>query len=151
MIRPLKKTSKFYASTRKEADDHIEKMIKETPGVVVNQKVIQKEHKEAGTYYEFEVTEELNRSKDILDNGFLSQKGVGTKMKKLSKKEIESTGIKVKNPIRQFLCKHQNKSTFVVNRGKFYSLHGDRHVTICKDCGLETGTYFAQYEGSGHK
>ena len=72
MIRPLKKTSKFYASTRKEADDHIEKMIKESDGIVVGQKVVQKEHKEAGTYYEFEVTEKLNRSKDILDNGFLS-------------------------------------------------------------------------------
>lgn len=47
-------------------------MIKESEGIVVGQKVVQKEHKEAGTYYEFEVTEELNRSKDILDNGFLS-------------------------------------------------------------------------------
>ncbi|MGM0238498.1 hypothetical protein [Enterococcus sp. AZ103] len=72
MIRSLKTTSKFYASTRKEADDHIEKMIKESDGVVTGQKVNQKEHKEAGTYYEFEVTEELNKSKDILDNGFLS-------------------------------------------------------------------------------
>jgi hypothetical protein len=47
-------------------------MIKDSDGVVIGQKVVQKEHKEAGTYYEFEVTEELNRSKDILDNGFLA-------------------------------------------------------------------------------
>lgn len=42
MIRPLKKTSKFYASTRKEADDHIEKMIKESDGIVVGQKLFKK-------------------------------------------------------------------------------------------------------------
>ncbi|OJG93024.1 hypothetical protein RV15_GL002158 [Enterococcus silesiacus] len=46
-------------------------MIKESDGVVTGQKVNQKEHKEAGSYYEFEVIEELNRSRDILDNGFL--------------------------------------------------------------------------------
>lgn len=32
MIRPLKKTSKFYASTRKEAEEEIQKMINETEG-----------------------------------------------------------------------------------------------------------------------
>ena len=72
MIRPLKKVSKFYASTRKEAEDQIAKMVKDSDGIVVGNKVIQKEHKEAGTYYEFEVTEELGNSKEILDNGFLS-------------------------------------------------------------------------------
>lgn len=72
MIRPLKKVSKFYASTRKEAEDHIAKMVKDSDGIVIGNKVIQKEHKEAGTYYEFEVTEELGKSKEILDNGFLS-------------------------------------------------------------------------------
>lgn len=72
MIRPLKKVSKFYTSTRKEAEDHIAKMVKDSDGIVIGNKVIQKEHKEAGTYYEFEVTEELGKSKEILDNGFLS-------------------------------------------------------------------------------
>ena len=72
MIRPLKKVSKFYATTREEAEDYIAKMVKGSDGMVVGNKVIQKEHKEAGTYYEFEVTEELGKSKEILDNGFLS-------------------------------------------------------------------------------
>jgi len=72
-------------------------------------------------------------------------------MKKLTKKEIESTGIKVKNPIQQFLCKHDNKEAFVYSTGGFHNLSGERRVFICKDCGLETGTYFAKYEGNGYK
>lgn len=72
MIRPLKTTSKFYAATRKEAEEHITEMIKAITGTVVGNKITQKEHKEAGTFYEFEVTEEFANSKEILDNGFLS-------------------------------------------------------------------------------
>lgn len=39
-------------------------------------------------------------------------------MNKLSKKEIESTGIKVKTPFKQFLCEHDDKQTFTYNAGK---------------------------------
>ena len=72
-------------------------------------------------------------------------------MKKLSKKEIESTGIKVKNPFKQLLCEHEDKQIFTYHAGKFYSLRGEQRVIICKDCGKQLGKYTAEFEGNGYK
>ena len=72
MLRPLKKTSKFYASTRKEAEEEIQKMINETEGSVIKQNIVSKNHKDFGDYYEAQVTEEFARSKEIVEGGFLA-------------------------------------------------------------------------------
>ena len=72
MIRPLQTTTKFYATTRSEAEDEINKMIKKTKGSVIKQNIVSKHHKDFGDYYEAQVTEEFARSKEIVEGGFLA-------------------------------------------------------------------------------
>lgn len=72
MIRPLQTTTKFYATTRKEAEEEIAKMIKDTKGAVIKQNIVSKNHKDFGDYYEAQVTEEFARSKEIVEGGFLA-------------------------------------------------------------------------------
>lgn len=72
MIRPLQTTTKFYATTRKEAEAEISKMIKDTNGAVIKQNIVSKNHKDFGDYYEAQVTEEFARSKEIVEGGFLA-------------------------------------------------------------------------------
>ncbi len=63
MIRQLQKTTKFYATTRKEAEEEITKMLEETKGSILKQNIVAKNHKDFGDYYEAQVTEEFARSK----------------------------------------------------------------------------------------
>ena len=72
MIRQLQKTTKFYATTRKEAEEEITKMLKETKGSILKQNIVSKHHKDFGDYYEAQVTEEFARSKEIVEGGFLA-------------------------------------------------------------------------------
>lgn len=72
MIRQLQKTTKFYATTRKEAEEEIKKMLEETTGSVLKQNIVSKHHKDFGDYYEAQVTEEYARSKEIVEGGFLA-------------------------------------------------------------------------------
>lgn len=72
MIRQLQKTTKFYATTRKEAEEEIQKMIAESAGSVLKQNIVAKNHKDFGDYYEAQVTEEFARSKEIVEGGFLA-------------------------------------------------------------------------------
>lgn len=67
MIRKLQNTRKFYATTRKEAEEEIQKMINETEGSVIKQNIVSKNHKDFGDYYEAQVTEEFARSKEIVE------------------------------------------------------------------------------------
>lgn len=71
MIRKLQNTRKFYATTRKEAEE-IQKIIDETEGSVIKQNIVSKNHKDFGDYYEAQVTEEFARSKEIVEGGFLA-------------------------------------------------------------------------------
>lgn len=72
MIRPLQKTTKFYATTREEAETEITKMLDETKGSILKQNIVAKNHKDFGDYYEAQVTEEFARSKEIVEGGFLA-------------------------------------------------------------------------------
>lgn len=72
MIRKLQNTRKFYATTRKEAEEEIQKMIHETEGSVIKQNIVSKNHKDFGDYYEAQATEEFARSKEIVEGGFLA-------------------------------------------------------------------------------
>ncbi|MFL0441582.1 hypothetical protein FDP51_05025 [Enterococcus mundtii] len=72
MIRPLQKTTKFYATTREEAETEIAKMLDETKGSILKQNIVAKNHKDFGDYYEAQVTEEFARSKEIVEGGFLA-------------------------------------------------------------------------------
>lgn len=72
MIRQLQKTTKFYATTRKEAEEEIQKMIDESDSSVLKQNIVAKNHKGFGAYYEAQVTEEFARSKEIVEGGFLA-------------------------------------------------------------------------------
>ncbi|WP_393968594.1 hypothetical protein [Enterococcus thailandicus] len=72
MIRQLQKTTKFYATTRKEAEEEITKMLEETKGSILKQNIVAKNHKDFGDYYEAQVTEEFARSKEIIEGGFLA-------------------------------------------------------------------------------
>ncbi|MGX7134338.1 hypothetical protein [Enterococcus thailandicus] len=72
MIRQLQKTTKFYATTRKEAEEEITKMVEATDGSILKQNIVAKRHKDFGAYYEAQVTEEFAKSKDIVEGGFLA-------------------------------------------------------------------------------
>ncbi|EGP4894890.1 hypothetical protein FI615_002416 [Enterococcus faecium] len=72
MIRQLQKTTKFYATTRKEAEEEITKMLEETKGSILKKNIVAKHHKDFGDYYEAQVTEEFARSKEIVEGGFLA-------------------------------------------------------------------------------
>lgn len=72
MIRPLQATTKFYATTREEAEREITKMIEESEGSVIKQNIVSKNHKDFGDYYEGQVTEEFAKSKEIVEGGFLA-------------------------------------------------------------------------------
>lgn len=72
MIRQLQKTTKFYATTRNEAEEEITKMIDNSEGSVVKQNIVSRNHKDFGDYYEAQVTEEFAKSKEIVEGGFLA-------------------------------------------------------------------------------
>lgn len=72
MIRQLQKTTKFYATTRKEAEEETTKMLEETKGSILKKYIVAKHHKDFGDYYEAQVTEEFARSKEIVEGGFLA-------------------------------------------------------------------------------
>jgi len=72
MIRPLQKTTKFYATSREEAEKEISTMIEKSKGSVIKQNIVLKNHKDFGDYYEAQVTEEFARSKEIVEGGFLA-------------------------------------------------------------------------------
>lgn len=72
MIRPLQNTTKFYATSREEAEKEISTMIKKSKGSVIKQNIVSKNHKDFGDYYEAQVTEEFARSKEIVEGGFLA-------------------------------------------------------------------------------
>ncbi|MCH4169385.1 MAG: hypothetical protein LKF42_09030 [Streptococcaceae bacterium] len=73
-------------------------------------------------------------------------------MEKLTKDQIEATGIEVKNPIKRLLCKHNKKQQFSTSTNSmFHSLRGEQRVIICTDCGKQLGDYVAEYEVNGFK
>lgn len=60
-------------------------------------------------------------------------------------------GITEKGKIGQFFCKHIHKEWYVKKESGFQSISGERRYLICKDCGKEVRTFFAEYEGMGFK
>lgn len=72
-VKRLSETKKYFAHTRKAAEDKIKEIIKKNDGVLTDNSVKQKVHKDTGTYYELIVKIEYNNSKDICDAGFFDK------------------------------------------------------------------------------
>lgn len=69
MIRPLKTTTKYYATTEKETKDKVVEIKEKSTGEVTSEKVDRKNHKDAGDYYELTVVQTFTSSKDIIESG----------------------------------------------------------------------------------
>ncbi len=69
MIRPLKTTTKYYATTEAEAKEKIEEIKNKSTGLVTSQKIDNKTHKDAGDYCELTVVQTFTSSKDIIESG----------------------------------------------------------------------------------
>lgn len=69
MIRPLKTTTKYYATTETEAKTKVDEIKEKSTGLVTSTKIDQKTHKEAGDYYELTVVQTFASSKDIIESG----------------------------------------------------------------------------------
>lgn len=64
---------------------------------------------------------------------------------------MSDTNINYKSKIGQMFCSHKNKEWYAVRTTGFQNISGEKRVLVCNDCGKETRSYFAKYEGSGFK
>lgn len=69
MIKPLKTTTQFYASTRKEAEEDMKKIHKDTTGTINRVTYDEKIHKEFGVYCVVTYVEEFAAVKDVVEGG----------------------------------------------------------------------------------
>jgi len=69
MIRPLKTTTKYYATTEGEAKTKVDEIKDKSTGLVTSTKIDQKTHKDAGDYFELTVVQTFTSSKDIIESG----------------------------------------------------------------------------------
>lgn len=70
MKKLLQMTTKYFATTEREADEIIEEIKEQTSGTIKDQGKKLYEHKDFGEYYETKVVEEHTTSKNILENGY---------------------------------------------------------------------------------
>ncbi len=57
-----------------------------------------------------------------------------------------------KNKIAQFFCRHKHTEWYTKkSNSSFSAISGERRYLICKDCGKEIRSFFAEYEGMGFK
>lgn len=70
MIKPLRTTTKYYATQESECRQLIEQVKTESKGDIIKQQVDRKEHKDYGGYYEVIIIEEFTTSRNVLEGGF---------------------------------------------------------------------------------
>lgn len=69
-VKRLSIKKSYFSPTRAAAEEKIKEIIKTDEGIVTENSIKQKVHKDMGTYYELTVAIEYNNSRDILDAGF---------------------------------------------------------------------------------
>lgn len=70
MIKPLRITTKYYATQEIEGKNLIETVKKESAGDILKQQIDRKEHKDYGEYFEVTIVEEFTTSKNIMERGY---------------------------------------------------------------------------------
>lgn len=70
MIKPLRTTTKYYATQEVEGRELIQKVKEDTSGDIIKQQIDRKDHKDYGEYFEVTIVEEFTTSKNIMERGY---------------------------------------------------------------------------------